>query len=576
MSCQAAQLLDKTNKSNSALEASTRSLRTQLITIQEKYPAIAKGKASLRPRDPHKDPYNEDIDPHHERPINWSNVDEESTTGQHNIDPELIQSTDGPNNRSNPKQALGRAWTELLVKTAVLERLYADQYERLLRLSKAGLLNPQDRQQSIQPSENTRETAIRDNTHKSVRYAPFDGIEDNDTDSETTVRNHREGSVPFQQPDDRDILDMSNNESDNALVRMVRYMLDQNIQMTMEKSPLAKAGVKVTPPDKYSGEQSFEALKTFVSFLGTRLEGKALEWFNKTVKPRKYQGTPMDLEQVVTGLYGQYIPSLARRKASNKFDFIKQGMLSVQEFATKLELYASRMVLQPDVYSFRKKFVNNLRPGLRSLLLHAGRKPRINGPDRTKHRADPTKSGEINKGLAITPGSSGVNRNSSNTPGGAGPPIINRQQTNHDSSHNSIECYNCGKSGHIKPNCPEPIRARHVGAVHIEDSPTEQVDKIDHDINDLIDEERPTEDEYRNEDYDNQIDLSEDQRSWGSKPSEFNWSDDDQPRRINSVQYSHDTVAQKTVHMFACFGKIAVLWVTKSESDHDVSVSNIA
>ncbi|KIJ48343.1 hypothetical protein M422DRAFT_247672 [Sphaerobolus stellatus SS14] len=66
MSCQAAQLLDKTNKSNSALEARTRSLRMWLITIREKYPAIAKGKVSLRPRDPHKDPYNEDIDPHPE------------------------------------------------------------------------------------------------------------------------------------------------------------------------------------------------------------------------------------------------------------------------------------------------------------------------------------------------------------------------------------------------------------------------------------------------------------------------------------------------------------------------------
>ncbi|KIJ53902.1 hypothetical protein M422DRAFT_241157 [Sphaerobolus stellatus SS14] len=101
MSRQAAQLLDKTNKSNSALEART--------------------------KDPHKDPYNEDIDPHHERPSNWSNVDKESTTGQHKIEPELIQSTDGPNNRSNPKQALGRARIELLAKTAMLEQLYADQ-----------------------------------------------------------------------------------------------------------------------------------------------------------------------------------------------------------------------------------------------------------------------------------------------------------------------------------------------------------------------------------------------------------------------------------------------------------------
>ncbi|KIJ22890.1 hypothetical protein M422DRAFT_276626 [Sphaerobolus stellatus SS14] len=246
MSHQAAQLLDKTNKSNSALEARTRSLRTRLIPIREKYPAIAKGKASIHPRDPHKDPYNEDIDPHPEQPSNWSNIDEESTTGQHNLDPELIQSTDGSNNRSNPKQALGKARTELLAKTAMLEWLYADQapadhlnqaataarstrmeYEQLLRLSKAGLLNPQDRQQLIQPSKNARETAIRDNPHKSVQYTPFDGIEDNDTDSETTVSNHREGSVPFQQLDKKDILDMSNNESDNALIRMVRYTVGQ-------------------------------------------------------------------------------------------------------------------------------------------------------------------------------------------------------------------------------------------------------------------------------------------------------------------------------------------------------------
>ena len=36
------------------------------------------------------------------------------------------------------------------------------------------------------------------------------------------------------------------------------------------------------------------------------------------------------------------------------------------------------------------------------------------------------------------------------------------------------------------------------------------------------------------------------------------------------------TVAQKTVHMFACFCRITLLWVTNSESDHDSSVSIIA
>ncbi|KIJ51621.1 hypothetical protein M422DRAFT_243920 [Sphaerobolus stellatus SS14] len=58
MSCQAAQLLAKTNESNSALKARTRSLK--------KYPTIAKGKSSTHPRDPPKDPNNEDFDPHSE------------------------------------------------------------------------------------------------------------------------------------------------------------------------------------------------------------------------------------------------------------------------------------------------------------------------------------------------------------------------------------------------------------------------------------------------------------------------------------------------------------------------------
>ncbi|KIJ28095.1 hypothetical protein M422DRAFT_270676 [Sphaerobolus stellatus SS14] len=94
----------------------------------------------------------------------------------------------------------------------MLERLYADQ-------APAGHLNQAaTAARNTHMNENTRETAIQDNTHKSVRYAPFNGIEDNDTDSESTVRNHWEGAVPFQQPDDWDILDMSNNESDNALV----------------------------------------------------------------------------------------------------------------------------------------------------------------------------------------------------------------------------------------------------------------------------------------------------------------------------------------------------------------------
>ncbi|KIJ46731.1 hypothetical protein M422DRAFT_249895 [Sphaerobolus stellatus SS14] len=156
MSRQAAQLLVKTNESNSALEARTRTLRT------------------------------------------WLNnpVDEESMNGQHNSDPELMQSTPRPNNRSETKYVLSKTRTELSAKTAVLEQLYADQAPEGYLNQAAIAARNTHRQQSIPPSENTRINERRENPHKSIHYAPFDGIEDNNTDSETTSGIIRKGLYP--------------------------------------------------------------------------------------------------------------------------------------------------------------------------------------------------------------------------------------------------------------------------------------------------------------------------------------------------------------------------------------------
>ncbi|KIJ43428.1 hypothetical protein M422DRAFT_253308 [Sphaerobolus stellatus SS14] len=176
---------------------------------------IAKGKLSSQPRDPTRDP-NEEIDSHSEQPTSWSNnhVNEESTNGQPNIDHELMQSTPQPNNMSDTKHALSKAWIELSTKTAILEQLYADQApgDHLNQAATAA------RNTCMEYDENTRSDERQENPHKSVHYIPFDGIEDNDTDSETTVWNHWEESVPFQHLDDRDILDMSNNEGNNPLI----------------------------------------------------------------------------------------------------------------------------------------------------------------------------------------------------------------------------------------------------------------------------------------------------------------------------------------------------------------------
>ncbi|KIJ48696.1 hypothetical protein M422DRAFT_247557 [Sphaerobolus stellatus SS14] len=173
---------------------------------------VAKGKLSIQPRNPTRDPNNEKIDPHSEQPTSWSNnhIDEKSTNGQPTVDPELMQSTPQPNNRPGTKHMLSNAWTKLSAKTTILEQLYADQAP-VHHLNQAATAA-----RNTQIDKNPRVDEIQGNPCKSIQYTPFNGIKDNDTDSETTVRNHWEGSVPFQHLDNRDILDMPNNESNNA------------------------------------------------------------------------------------------------------------------------------------------------------------------------------------------------------------------------------------------------------------------------------------------------------------------------------------------------------------------------
>jgi hypothetical protein len=98
----------------------------------------------------------------------------------------------------------------------------------------------------------------------------------------------------------------------DGITQMIRIALADAVDMDPEKSPLAKAGVKLKHPEPYSGGSDIEEFEGFianilrwlkmnyllgptstdlqVSYLGTCLTGEAQEWFHRNVECFDRQG----------------------------------------------------------------------------------------------------------------------------------------------------------------------------------------------------------------------------------------------------------------------------------------------
>ena len=78
------------------------------------------------------------------------------------------------------------------------------------------------------------------------------------------------------------------------------------------------------------------------------------------------------LESVIEGLQKRFLNSLTHRQASNKFDTIEQGQMTVQELIQELTKYTARMVQYLDDYLFRRWLIAALRPSLQKEVLCRG------------------------------------------------------------------------------------------------------------------------------------------------------------------------------------------------------------
>ena len=78
------------------------------------------------------------------------------------------------------------------------------------------------------------------------------------------------------------------------------------------------------------------------------------------------------LETVVVGLQWRFLPTLMHRHATADFDVVHQSNSTVQELYNKMNKLAERMVHLPNTYTFRRRFLEALRPSISMKVLELG------------------------------------------------------------------------------------------------------------------------------------------------------------------------------------------------------------
>jgi hypothetical protein len=106
--------------------------------------------------------------------------------------------------------------------------------------------------------------------------------------------------------------------------------------------------------------------------LGTRLKGKAHEWFYRHIEHCDRAVRDWTLEAAIHGLQCRFLHTLTHHNASNRFDSVIQSQRTVHKLLNDLKKHAGRMIMQPDAYTFRKRFVVALHKPLRNEVLKRG------------------------------------------------------------------------------------------------------------------------------------------------------------------------------------------------------------
>ncbi|KIJ42719.1 hypothetical protein M422DRAFT_254172 [Sphaerobolus stellatus SS14] len=292
--------------------------------------------------------------------------------------------------------------------------------------------------------------------------------------------------------------------------------------------------------------------KVQLQFLGQCLTDEAQEWFYQQVERFDHEIKHWDLESVIMGLQKWFMLTLLLNKVAVNYDNIVQGTMTVQKLHQELLKLAKQMVELPDAYSYRRRFMDVLKPEIREQVLRKGFTPEFSKIDELIEQATAIAEHSHAQHTTTTQNKSSKNQNagSSKQHKSGSRPVQNQQTTQSLSAgggnvrvnptysknavklgntmnkptqsnpvrtaakaNNTVVCFNCNQPGHIQPNCPFPDKNRRIVGARIEEVILE-------------------EEEGQIEEFDEGTPHPEEQQDWENQPE-----DDDQQYHFDDEEY---------------------------------------
>jgi hypothetical protein len=207
---------------------------------------------------------------------------------------------------------------------------------------------------------------------------------------ETTYPRYTEDN---QGEDDED--DAREDGYEAEIMRRYRSLIRDRVGRTSEPLPDIK-NIRVSPPEKYSGEDDIEKFDTWLAGLlrwyrvynvtgnkkdsmrvdlcGTSVTGLAATWYADEVEAWNRKTRSWNFEDLICAMYKRFIHEVTAQNAANSYKRTKfsrsKGALA---FFNDLQRHASRMVQTPDEYSLKRKFLEGLPDDLVENLLKSRR-----------------------------------------------------------------------------------------------------------------------------------------------------------------------------------------------------------
>ncbi|KIJ32842.1 hypothetical protein M422DRAFT_265325, partial [Sphaerobolus stellatus SS14] len=276
---------------------------------------------------------------------------------------------------------------EVLLEAAQEVCTICFQFDQNSRLHEAGLMP----EQQVWFSANTGRSTV--SPSRNYRTSPI--IEPHIPPSEVNAPFSRQSTpaLSINAQLDGAVVDMTSEYS--GIQQMVMQALkNASHEEEPEKSFLAKASVKMGNPPTYNGERNLEKFENWVAnvlqymslynllgpragkiqiqFLGQCLVDEAQEWFYRQVERFDREVKHWDLESVMMGLQKWFMPTLSLNKVAVNYDCLMQGNMTVQQLHQELTNLAKQMVELPNAYSYRRRFMDALKPSIREEVLGKG------------------------------------------------------------------------------------------------------------------------------------------------------------------------------------------------------------